>query len=88
MWYYNLVSKQEKLVQRILNYPKDLRFEELEKVIFACGYLLDHNTGSHAIYVRENYPTLTIPRKTPVKSYLIQQVILAIGDCLEEKLAK
>lgn len=80
------MSKKQKLCQRILSEPKDLRFEELEKVIIACGYVLDHTTGSHSIYVKLDSPTLTIPRKTPVKSYLIEQVLVVIGDCLEEML--
>lgn len=79
------MSKRKKLFQTILNKPKDLRFEELEKVIILCGYQLDHTTGSHAIYTKKNAVTLTIPRKTPVKSYLLNQVLIAIGDCLEEK---
>jgi len=80
------VSKKQKLYQRILSDPKDLRFEELEKIILACEYVLDHTTGSHAIYAKQGSPTLTIPRKTPVKSYLIKQVLDAIGDCLENML--
>ena len=44
------MSKQKKLFQYILNKPKDLRFEELEKAIILCGYHLDHTTGSHVIY--------------------------------------
>ena len=79
------MSKKKKLYQRILDKPKDLRFEELEKAVMDCGYILDHTTGSHAIYTKPDSVTLTIPHKTPVKSYLIDQVLNVIGDCLEEK---
>jgi len=80
------LSKRDKLLQRLLDKPKDLRFEELEKVILMCGYRLNRNRGSHAIYVKVGSPTLTIPIKTPVKSYLIDQVLYVIEDCLEDEL--
>lgn len=78
------MSRKEKLYQRILNLPKDLRFEELDKVLIACGYSLDRTNGSHAVYTKINCNTLTIPRVTPVKSYLIRQVLTEIGEILED----
>jgi predicted RNA binding protein YcfA (HicA-like mRNA interferase family) len=80
------MSKKQKLLQRLLSKPKDLRYDELDKILQACGYTLDHSTGSHAIYSRRGARSLTIPRTTPVKSYLIEQVLDAIEDCIEEKL--
>ena len=80
------MSKKQKLYQRLKDKPKNLRFAELEKIILDCGYVLDHTSGSHAIYTKPNSITLTIPRKTPVKSYLIYQVLNAIEDCLDELL--
>ena len=80
------MSRKKKLLQRLLNKPKDLRFEELEKIILMCGYKYDRTKGSHYIYVKNGYDILDIPRKTPVKSYLIDQVLNAIEDCIEEEL--
>ena len=80
------MGRKEKLYQRILGLPKDLRFEELDKVLSSCGYTLERTRGSHAYYTKKNCNTLTIPRKTPVKSYLIQQVLTEIGDKLEDML--
>lgn len=34
----NPMSKWEKLIQRILSLSKDLRFDELRKVLESCGY--------------------------------------------------
>jgi predicted RNA binding protein YcfA (HicA-like mRNA interferase family) len=78
------LSRKEKLRQRLLSLPKDLRFEELEKILLWSGYGLDRNRGSHAIYFKAGHPTLTIPIKSPVKSYLIKQVLYAIEDEFEE----
>lgn len=78
------MSRKEKLLRRLLGLPKDLRFDELEKILLWSGYTLDRTQGSHAMYVKAGYPTLTIPIKSPVKSYLIKQVLNAIEDDFEE----
>lgn len=78
------MSKRKKLLERIIGKPKDLRFDELDKILGHCGFELDHTTGDHAIYTKLGYRPLTIPRKTPVKSYLIDQVLAVIEDCIDE----
>lgn len=77
------MTKKEKLLKRILGLPKDLRYDELDKILLASGYILERTRGSHAIYTKAGANTLTIPRKSPVKSYLIEQVLEEIGDTLE-----
>lgn len=79
------LTKKKKLYKRILAKPKDLRFEELEKVLIDCGYVCDHIKGSHAVFIKQGSVTLTIPVKTPVKSYLINQVLVAVEDCFEDE---
>lgn len=64
------------MLRRLLDLPKDLRFDELEKILLWSGYTLDRTRGSYAMYVKAGYPTLTIPISSPVKSYLIKQVLL------------
>jgi predicted RNA binding protein YcfA (HicA-like mRNA interferase family) len=80
------VSKKKRLLQRLLNKPKDLRYAELARILEDCGFVLDHSTGSHAIFTKPGHRSLTIPQKTPVKSYLIDQVLAAIEDCIDELL--
>lgn len=80
------MSRKEKLLRRLLDEPKDLRFEELEKIILWCGYVHDRTKGSHAHYSRDGYPPLTIPIKSPVKSYLIKQVLNTLEDDIEDRL--
>ncbi len=80
------MTKRKKLYQRILNKPKDLRFDELEKLILSCGYRLNRIRGSHAIYTKPDSETLTIPRKSPVKSYLIDYVLTMLGDCFDDEI--
>jgi predicted RNA binding protein YcfA (HicA-like mRNA interferase family) len=78
------LSRKDKLLQRLLSLPKDVRFDELERVLLWSGYTLDRTRGSHAIYIKTGHPTLTIPIRSPVKSYLIKQVLDVIEDDFEE----
>lgn len=80
------MSKKQKLLEKLLSKPKDLRFSELETILIFCGYELDRYNGSHAVFIKDGYPMLTIPRKDPVLSYLINQVLTAIEDIIEEKM--
>lgn len=80
------MSKKSKLFKRLLDKPKDLRFEELEKIILWCGYTRERTRGSHAHYFKEGYPPLTIPIHSPVKSYLISQVLDIMEDDIEDLL--
>ena len=80
------MSRKSKLFQHLLDKPKDLRFKELEKIILWCGFTRERTRGSHAHYFKEGYPPLTIPIHSPVKSFLIRQVLHAIEDCIEEEL--
>ena len=78
------MSKKQKLLKKLLRKPKDLRFEELERIILMCGYRLDRSKGSHFSYVREGHLPLIIPRNSPVKSCYIKMVLNAIEDDIEE----
>lgn len=78
------MSRIAKLLQRLLNQPRDLRFEELERILLRCGYSRDRTRGSHAVYIKAGSPTLTMPIRSPVKSYLVKQVLAAIEDDLED----
>ena len=78
------MSRKEKRLKRLLGQPSDLRFAELESVLLQAGYVRDRTRGSHAVYVKNGYPTLTIPVRSPVKSYLIKQVLAAIEDLLDD----
>ena len=77
------MSRVEKLLRRVLGQPRDLRFEELEGILLRCGYVRDRTRGSHAIFTKAGSPTLTLPIRSPVKSYLIRQVLIAIEADLE-----
>ena len=78
------MSRKDKRLNRLLGQPTDLRFAELERILLGVGTVRDRTRGRHAVYVKDGYPTLTTPVKSPVKSYLIKQVLAAIEDLLDD----
>ena len=75
------MSKWEKLLQRIKNNPRTVRFEEIEKVLLRRGFIESQSGGgsSHYIFKKEN-KFVTIPRhgKFVGEIYVLQA--LAIMD--------
>ena len=77
------MSQFEKLLQRIRNNPKTVRFEELEKILIRYGYVGKVPKGgfSHWTYRKKGKPPLTIPKKEPyVKETYVKLVIQALEE--------
>jgi len=79
-----LLSQIEKLLQRIKNSPKTVRFEELDKVLRKSGFKCRQPNGgsSHHTYTKPGMPLiLTVPHKEPyVKEFYVKQVIKALEE--------
>ena len=76
------MSKLEKLLQRIKNNPKTVRFEELDKILKHEGYEPSQPRGgsSHYTYKKFGSRSLTIPRQIPyVKEYYVSDVLATLG---------
>lgn len=77
------MSQLEKLLERIRNNPKTVRFEELDKILRKAGYIVKQpNRGSsHYTYRKKGHMPLTIPKKSPyVKPEYVEQVINALDE--------
>ena len=70
------MSKFEKLLQKILELDKGLRFDEVRKVLEAYGYEMKypHGGSSHATFRKAGCNPITIPRHEPIKVIYIQMV--------------
>jgi predicted RNA binding protein YcfA (HicA-like mRNA interferase family) len=79
-----LLSQIEKLLQRIKNNPKTVRFGELEKVLQKAGFKCRQPKGgsSHYTYTNPGNPMiLTVPHKEPyVKEFYVKLVIKALEE--------
>ena len=74
------MSKKEKLLNAIKNNPKNVRFEDLKKVLEDIGYKAINRGGSHYIFTKDNNISLIIPYKKPVKIIYVKQVIKIIEE--------
>ena len=70
------MSKKDKALDRIRNNPKNVRFEELQRILESLGFELRHRSGSHAVFILGKY-VLNIPYRRPFLKVVYVQVALA-----------
>lgn len=74
------MSKWDKLLEKILSLSKDLRFDELQKVLESYGYRMDAPKGgsSHYTFRKAGCRPITIPKHKPIKRayvLMVKQVV-------------
>ena len=77
------MSNKEKLLQKILNNPQGVRFDEFDALLKYFGVECRRVRGDNFIYKRKGYQSLSIPRKTPVRSIYVKQALDLIEDLIE-----
>lgn len=80
------MSQLQKLLERIRNNPKTVRFEVLDRILTKNGFKKrqPRSGSSHYTYTKENR-ILTVPYKRPyVNEKYVELALEAIGDCFEE----
>ena len=70
------MSKWDKLLIRIKLLSKDLRFEEIKKILESYGYVMRETSGgsSHITFRKKGEAPITVPRHTPIKKVYIEMV--------------
>lgn len=70
------MSKWDKLLTRICSLSKDLRFEELRKVLESYGYEMKapRSGSSHYTFRKRGCQPITIPRHEPIKKVYVEIV--------------
>ena len=70
------MSKWDKLLARICTLSKDLRFDELRKVLESYGYIMSAPRGgsSHYTFRKEGCNQITIPKHEPIKKVYVEMV--------------
>ena len=70
------MSKWEKLLARISSLSKDLRFDELRKVLESYGYTMYAPKGgsSHCTFRKPGCQPITIPKHEPRKRIYVEMV--------------
>lgn len=70
------MSRWEKLLAKILNLSKELRFEELRKVLESYGYVMEAPRGgsSHYVFRKAGHNPITVPKHEPIKVVYVKLV--------------
>ena len=70
------MSRWDKLLSRICSLSKDLRFDELKKVLESYGYEMYEPRGgsSHCTFRKAGCQPITIPRHEPIKRVYVEMV--------------
>lgn len=70
------MSKWDKLIARILSLDKDMRFEELRRVLESYGYEMKRPSGgsSHCTFRKAGRSPITIPVHEPIKKVYVLMV--------------
>ena len=70
------MSKWDKLLRRSLSLSKDMRFEELKKVLESYGYVMSAPKGgsSHYTFRKDGKSPITIPKHEPIKKVYVEMV--------------
>ena len=70
------MSKFDKLLERITLLSKDMRFDELRKVLESNGYTMHSPKGgsSHYTFRKPGKMPITIPKHEPIKKVYVQMV--------------
>lgn len=76
------MSSWDKLLDHIRDLSKDLRFEELRKVLESYGYQMKQPKGgsSHCVFRKQGHRPITIPRHSPVKTAYVAMVRAVIEE--------
>ena len=75
------MSKWDKLITRICNLSKDLRFDELRKVLESYGYEMNapRSGSSHYTFRKQGCMPITIPKHEPIKKVYVRN---GKADCM------
>lgn len=70
------MSKWDKLLQKICSLSKDIRFDELRKVLESYGYQMcaPKSGSSHYTFRKQGCFPITIPKHEPIKKVYVEMV--------------
>ncbi len=68
------MSSFDKLLNEIKSLSKELRFDELRKVLEVYGYTMSAKGGSHHVFRKSGKPPITVPKHEPIKKAYVMMV--------------
>ncbi len=78
------MSRREKALKKVKQNPKNVRPEELERLLIRFGFEKRSGKGSHVIYKRKGFRPITVPYRKPfLKPYYVK-LALQIIETIDE----
>ena len=70
------MSKGDKLLEKICSLSRDLRFDELRRVLESYGYTMNapKSGSSHYTFRKPGCQPITIPKHEPIKKVYVEMV--------------
>ena len=70
------MSKWDKLLEKICSLSRDLRFDELRRVLESYGYTMNapRSGSSHYTFRKLGCQPITIPKHEPIKKVYVEMV--------------
>ena len=70
------MPKWNKILKRICTLSKDLRFDELRKVLESYGYVMNRpkSGSSHYTFRKQGCQPITVPKHEPIKRVYVEMV--------------
>ena len=80
------MSKWDKLLSKILSLSKDMRFQELKRVLEYYGYQMKapSSGSSHNTFRKPGKNPITIPKHEPIKRIYVEMVRKIVEEDLNE----
>ena len=81
------MSKWDKLLSRILSLDKNMRFDELRKVLESYGYTMNAPAGgsSHYTFRKKGKNPITIPKYEPIKKTYVEMVRTVVEEEMNDE---
>ena len=80
------MSKWDKLLSKILSLSKDMRFQELKRLLEYYGYQMKapSSGSSHYTFRKPGKNPITIPKHEPIKRIYVEMVRKIVEEDLNE----
>ena len=84
------MTRRDKLYTQIVNNPKNVNFEDIDRLLKQNGFTCRQPSGgsSHYIYYHPELPPgekLSIPKAKPVKAIYVKEAVNLINKVKEER---
>jgi hypothetical protein len=77
------MSKKEKALARFRHNPKNVRFEDIETILYRLGFVKRHEGTSHARFTLGKH-IIDVPKRKPFVKPVYVRLLLDMLDLIEE----